>query len=518
MPAKHIFIVYLIGTLIVFLPSFGLAKLFAKAGAPSWKAYIPFYNTWVMQDLAKRPKHWVFWQFIPVVGWFISPGIFIEFAKVFGRFSFGAHTAASLLTPVYFPYLAYKENPKFIGPEEVRKHKKPGWREWVDAGIFAVVAATLIRTFIFEAYTIPSSSMEKTLLVKDFLFVSKLSYGPRIPNTPLSFPFVHNYLPFGSSKKSYSEAIKIPYTRWFASPVKRNDCVVFNFPEGDTVINLPGFQSAQPYYDMIRELDGTMSDARRQQILNNPDYPIAVHPVDKTDNYIKRCVAVAGDSLKIVNGILYINNEKAFVSPTSATYYYFNATKSLSEFDLREAGISLNQNEDNAMANDFQPVSGNTYRVNLTLDEVEKLRKISGVEANSVLPEIDSSRSGQTFPYDTNYFHNTRDNFESIWIPKKGGVIQLSPKNIALYKRCIAFYEGNKFEVRNGKAYINGNEATSYTFKMDYYWMMGDNRHKSQDSRYWGFVPEDRIVGKAWLIWFSYENGPRWKRLFRIVK
>ena len=355
MPLQHLFIVYLIGTLIVFLPSFGFAKLFTKAGAPAWKAYVPFYNTWIMQELAERPKHWVFWQFIPVVGWFISPGIFIEFAKVFGKFSLGQHTAATLGAPIYFPYLAYKEDPKFIGAEGVKKHKKKNWREWVDAAIFAVVAATLIRTFIFEAYTIPSSSMEKTLLVRDFLFVSKLSYGPRIPNTPLSVPFVHNYLPFGSSRSSYSELIKIPYIRWFSTPVKRNDCVVFNFPEGDTVINRPGFQSAQPYYNFIRRSDGTINNEMREQILNSK--PIAVHPVDKTDNYIKRCVAIAGDTLKIVNGILYINGEKAFISPTAATYYYFQSTKSINEYDLKDAGIKLNQEDGSS---DFQPISSTT--------------------------------------------------------------------------------------------------------------------------------------------------------------
>jgi signal peptidase I len=517
MPIQHIFIVYLISTLIVFLPSFGFAKLFVKAGAPAWKAYVPFYNTWVMQELAQRPKHWVFWQFIPVVGWFISPGIFIEFAKVFGKFSLGAHTAASLAAPVYFPYLAYKENPKFVGAEVVRKHQKKSWREWVDAAIFAIVAATLIRTFIFEAYVIPSSSMEKTLLIKDFLFVSKLSYGPRIPNTPLSVPFVHNYMPVGSGK-SYSELIKIPYTRWFASPVKRNDCVVFNFPEGDTVINLPGFQSAQPYYDMIRELNGTYSDARRQQILNNSELPIAVHPIDKTDNYIKRCVAIAGDSLHIINGILYINGEKAFVSPTASTYYFVNTTKGIGETDLTDAGISLNQSEDNPGANDFQVINQTSYKINLSEPELEKLKKIPGIIATSVTPEIDSSRSGYSFPYDTNYFKNTRDNFEKIWVPKKGGTVQLTSKNMALYRRCIGFYEHNKLEEKDGKVFINGKEETSYTFKRNYYWMMGDNRHKSQDSRFWGFVSEDRIVGKAWLIWFSWEGGPRWKRLFKIVR
>jgi signal peptidase I len=519
MPLYHLFIVYLIGTLIVFLPSFGFAKLFTKAGAPSWKAYVPFYNTWVMQTLTNRPRHWVFWQFIPVVGWFISPGIFIEFAKVFGRFSFGEHTMASIFAPFYFPWLASKADAKFIGPEAVKKHKKQGWREWVDAGIFAVVAATLIRTFVFEAYTIPSSSMEKTLLVRDFLFVSKLSYGPRIPNTPLSVPFVHNYLPFGSSRKSYSELIKLPYIRWFTSPVKRNDCVVFNFPEGDTVFNMPGFQSAQPYYNFIRRLDGTFDDGERKKYLSNPDdWPIAVHPADKTDNYIKRCVGIAGDSLKIINGILFINNEPAYVSPSSATYYYFSSSKNIDEDDLRNAGIRLNQKEDNPNSNDFIPQRMNFYKINLTLNELEKLRKVDGVVGNSIFREIDSSFSGGVFPYDTNYFKWSIDFFGPLWVPEKGKPIQLTPQNVSIYKRCISFYEHNKFEQKDGKYFINGKETTTYTFKMNYYWMMGDNRHKSQDSRYWGFVPEDRIVGKAWMIWFSWDGGPRWKRLFNIVK
>src|SRR5918993_2045707 len=299
MPLSHFLTVYLISTLLVFLPSFGLAKMFQKAGVPQWKAYVPFYNTWVMQEVAKRPKHWVFWQFIPVVGWFITPGIFIEWVKLFGKFTLGQHTLAALFAPFYFPFLGYDDKTRFIGAEGAKRYHKPVWREWVDAAIFAIVAATLIRTFIFEAYTIPSGSMEKTLLVNDFLFVSKFSYGPRIPNTPLSIPFVHNYIP-GTSRKSYSETLKLPYIRWFASPIKRGDVVVFNFPAGDTVINLPDYQSAVPYYDVIRAKDfGGNTAEGRKFIMNNRDmYPLAVHPPDKTDNYIKRCVGVAGDSLQ----------------------------------------------------------------------------------------------------------------------------------------------------------------------------------------------------------------------------
>jgi signal peptidase I len=515
MPLQHIFIVYLIGTLIVFLPSFGLAKLFVKAGAPAWKAYIPFYNTWVMQDLAKRPKHWVFWQFIPVVGWFISPGIFIEFVKLFGKFSLGQHTMAALFAPLYFPYLAYKEDPKFIGPEAARKHKKKGWREWVDAAVFAVVAATLIRTFIFEAYTIPSGSMEKTLLVKDFLFVSKLSYGPRIPNTPLSFPFVHNYLPVFDNK-SYTEAIKLPYTRWWASSPKRGDVVVFNFPAGDTVIHAPGFESAIPYYDIKRRAAAGSPDDRA--ILADPvNFPVVAHPVDKTDNYIKRCVGVAGDRLKIVDGTIYINGEAQAVPAYSGRPYLvkMKPNMSLGVESLRDMGIAIYESE---TSTDFENslVAPYQYKINMTLAEKDILLKSGYVE--KVDPDLQNTPSSLAiFPYDTLHKWSV-DTYGEIWIPKKGETLKLKPEDHSIYERAIRVYEKNDFYMRDGKFYLNGKEVTSYTFKMDYYWMMGDNRHGSQDSRFWGFVPEDRIVGKAWMIWFSWEGGPRWKRLFNIVK
>jgi signal peptidase I len=523
MALDQLLIIFFIALLLFILPAFGLQKLFVKAGEKGWKAWVPLYNTWVMLDIAKRPKHWFFWQFIPVVGWFITIGILIEFVKVFGKFKFREHAATVFSAGLYFAWMAYKEDAKFIGPEGAKKHKKSTAREWGDALVFAVVAATLIRTFIFEAYTIPTSSMEKSLLVNDFLFVSKFSYGPRIPNTPLSVPFVHNYLPFGSSWKSYSTLIKIPYTRWFASPIQRNDAVVFNFPEGDTVINKPGFQSAQPYYNFIRELNGTFSNERRQQLLANSEYPIAVHPVDKTDNYIKRCVGIAGDSLKVIEGILYINNTPAFVSPTQANFYYFSVKSGgISEDEFKEAGISLNMKDEGSP--DFRSMGGKQYAVNLTLDELEKLKQMPNIDAASIRKEIVPAGPTDVFPQDTTKFKWSLDNYGQIpgggqlWIPKKGVSIPLTPNNIALYKRCIAIYENNKWEERDGKVILNGAEAKSYTFKMDYYWMMGDNRHKSQDSRYWGFVPEDHIVGKAKLIWFSWDGGPRWKRLFRSIK
>lgn len=513
MPFNHLFLVYLIGTLIVFLPSFGLAKLFVKAGVPAWKAYVPFYNTWVMQELAQRPKHWVFWQFIPVVGWFITPGIFIEFVKLFGQFSLGQHTAASLAGPIYFPYLAYKKDPRYIGPEAVRHYKKKGWREWVDAAIFAVVAATLIRTFVFEAYTIPSASMEKTLLVRDFLFVSKLSYGPRIPNTPLSVPFVHNYLP-GSSRKSYSELIKIPYTRWFATSPKRGDVVVFNFPAGDTVINKDDYQSKHPYYQLSRELGNGDMAKGRQIILNDPDsYPLAVHPADKSDNYIKRCVAVAGDTLQIINSDVYINGKKSELPPYSQIDYILETNRSLDGDIMKsEYDVDIFDPQQSVAMGD------NKYRMILTAKAVEALKK-SGL-VKSIAPVLDTNTAVYN-PYFENYVWENKwstDNYGKLWIPAKGAKLTLTPENYSIYERAISVYEKNDFQMREGKFYLNGAPITDYTFKMDYYFMMGDNRHQSQDSRFWGFVPEDRIVGKAWMIWFSWDGGPRWKRFFKFVK
>jgi signal peptidase I len=508
MPLSHILIVYLISVLIVFLPSFGLAKMFRKAGEQPWKAFIPFYNTWVMQDLARRPKHWVFWQFIPVVGWFISPGIFIEFVKLYGRFTLGEHILAALFAPFYFIYLGYSRAIHYIGPKGAQLYKKPSWREWVDAAIFAIVAATLIRTFIFEAYTIPSGSMEKTLLINDFLFVSKFSYGPRIPNTPLSIPFIHNYVP-GSQRKSYSEALKLPYIRWFASPVKRGDVVVFNFPAGDTVINLDGYQSGIPYYQVIRDKGRRNEVVGREYVLNHPEeFPLAIHPPDKSDNYIKRCVGIAGDTIEVKENTVWANGKMEPNPPKSLIQYVvFTNVPSLDPDVLKQE-----YDVDFDMVSQSGP-SGEYY-MPLTEDARQKMLK-NGL-ARKIEP-ANREEENYVFPYDTIH-HWSRDNFGPIWIPKKGATLVLTPENYSLYERAIRVYENNQFEMKDGKFILNGQPTDRYVFKMDYYWMMGDNRQGSQDSRYWGFVPEDRVVGKAWLIWFSWEGGPRWNRLFRTVK
>lgn len=499
MTQNELLSVILISLLVIVLPSIGLFGMFRKAGVPGWKALIPFYNTWVMLDIAQRPKHWFFWQFIPVVGWFVTLGIIIEFVKPFGKFKFYQHGLATIGGLFYLPYVGFNKKDTFIGVEAAKKHRKSSAREWIDAGVFAIVAATIIRTFVFEAYTIPTSSMEKTLLINDFLFVSKFSYGPRIPNTPLAIPFVHHTVPV-INMKSYSELIHIPYTRWFSSPIKRNDVVVFNFPAGDTLTK--EYDSKIPYYDLVRELG-------RERVWN--EYTIATRPVDKRENYIKRCVAISGDTLQIKDGILYVNNEAAFVSPTSATFYTVTTNNALwDEETLLEAGIQLNRKDNDQ---DFMPLSNYTYHINLSLNELELVKKLPGFKTATK----DIGTDYNVYPYDTVAGKWTMDNFGPLWVPKKGVTISLTPQNVALYKRLIHVYEGNEFEERAGKIFINGSESNSYTFKMNYYWMMGDNRHKSQDSRFWGFVPEDHIVGEASLIWMSWDTGIRWRRMFNII-
>jgi signal peptidase I len=507
---NDILIIYLIQFLLVMLPAPGLAKMFEKAGVTPSKAWMPFYNTYVILETSHRPRHWFYWQFIPVVGWFITMGIYIEWVKMFGKFKFHQHAAASLVPFLYFPYIGYNKKDKFIGLQAVHAHRKSAAREWIDAGIFAIVAATLIRTFVFEAYTIPTGSMEKTLLVNDFLFVSKLSYGPRLPNTPLAVPFVHHSLP-GTNARSYSEIIHIPYRRWFASPVKRNDVVVFNFPAGDTVINRTGFQSEVPYYQVIREIANGNVDEGRKMVLSNPEqFPIIVRPVDKRENYIKRCVAIAGDTLMIREGVLFVNGKPGLRPPKSQIKYTVVTNGQQMDEEVMRDEYDLDIFNQDEVAPTGNP---NEYTMLLTNGGKDKMLQ-TGI-AKSITPILNAPYA--VYPYDSIHRRWTEDNYGPIWIPKKDAMLTLTPENYSIYERPIRVYEHNKLEMRDGKFYINDQPTNQYTFKMNYYWLMGDNRHSSQDSRFWGFVPEDHVVGEAWLIWMSYGNGIRWNRLFRTI-
>lgn len=395
--------------------------------------------------------------------------------------------------------------------ESEEKKKKPQWREWVDAAVFAIVAATIIRMFFIEAYTIPSGSMEGTLKVNDYLFVSKVAYGPRLPNTPLSFPLVHNTMPFFGGK-SYSEAVQWKYKRLPGlGKIKSGDVVVFNFPNNDTtLLEFP----SHDYYTYVRQYGW---DAINQ----SGQFHVITRPVDKRENYIKRCVGLPGELIEIKDGVLYVNGAQYKMYPHQRISYAVTGTTRLNADFMEENFISFLKDD---------PFRG-VQVYEMEHSAVEKVKAVSGV--TDVRPYVmPAGEAGvgpmATFPYDEEHFKWNQDNFGPLRIPKKGETVQLTPENLALYRRIIKVYENNpSYTEKDNVAYIDGKAITSYTFKMDYYWMMGDNRHNSADSRFFGFVPEDHIVGKASFVWLSYGNndggvynkgGMRWGRLLRGVK
>ncbi len=425
-------------------------------------------------------------------------------------------------------YVTKKVNWAFWKKRDMKGKKKSALIEWVDALIFAVIAATLIRMFFIEAFTIPTSSMEKSLLVGDYLFVSKVSFGPRVPNTPLSFPFVHHTMPGTRNVKSYLNWIEWPYKRLKGfGEVKRNDCVVFNYPEGDTVI--VQFQSERSYYSVISEYahefrNMDLSNGKklsqytkyynraREYVLNN--YDITVRPVDKRENYIKRCVAIPGDTLLVENGNLFINGEPQ--EKAEHNQYNYIVTTSRSRINPKTLDRL------NIAHADRNVIGQGKYLFPLTDYNVDAMQKMRSVQSVSKLITPKNKPNFRIFPHNKNYNWN-EDFFGPIVMPQMNQTIELTLENISVYERIIDLYEDNELEIKDSSIFINGEKVTSYTFKMDYYFLMGDNRHNSADSRYWGFVPEDHIVGKAVFIWLSLDkdkrflNKIRWNRLFRVI-
>lgn len=424
---------------------------------------------------------------------------------------------------IYDVYISRKVHWAFWKKKGVQKQTKAV--EWIDALIFAVIAATLIRMFLFEAYTIPTGSMEKSMLVGDYLFVSKVSYGPKLPNTPLSVPFTHHTLPFTASTKAYSEALKWPYKRLKGTTeIKRNDIMVFNFPTGDTVIvgnENPDYYAqvrgnARNYRQMEANRGVNISQEQAEERIREmmrQRFQVITRPIDKRENYIKRGVGMPGDVLELKEGQLYVNGVMA-ENPEDMQYDYIVHTNGipLNRKKLKEeVGISLD---------DIEPGSS-VYRLPLTGEMVNKLKafpNVTGIERvkeTGVNPDI--------FPFTPEYYPWNVDNFGPLYVPKKGDQVELTLETLPLYRRIIESYEQNRLEVKDSVIYINGLPADHYTFQMDYYWMMGDNRHRSADSRFWGFVPEDHVVGKAYFIWLSLDKDRsflgkiRWNRMFRFV-
>ena len=565
--------------LIIFyaLVSIALFFIFQKAGEAGWKGLVPGLNFIVWCKLTGRDAWWAALLLLPIVNIFIFAGMAVDLVRSFQKYRLWQSALAIIVTPFYFLYLGLSKKEVYDGPtrlkeaaykaqiEEAKEKNKPKLlkklqdnnpyfkkpaREWVEAIFFAVFAAAFIRMFLIEAYMIPTSSMEGSLMVGDFLFVSKASYGIRTPKTIAMLPLLHNRVPLVGGE-SYIENLELESHRLPAiRDIKHNSPVVFNLPAGDSVYIFPGRTwSIQDYrYGAIPPNLTRMIDDGQKKLVTRP--------VDKRDHYIKRCVGLPGDSLQIVNRQLYINGD-AVENPSNLQYiYYVKSKNGLNDENFTVWGISeedqfktddgtgsrlmiLNEEQANKIkgldpsiiadptmdyivtpANGYNPqvffpkhsIDNSNFRGQLPKGKLY----LSLTDAQAASLKTDSLLSVKNqeisdkrlFPHDPKNFPGwTVDNFGPIYIPKAGATVKISLENISLYERIINVYEENNLEVKGNKIFINGQEANEYTFKMDYYWMMGDNRHNSEDARVWGFVPMDHIVGRPLFIWFALREG-----------
>ncbi|WP_425629297.1 signal peptidase I [Cellulophaga lytica] len=511
----------------------GTWKLYVKAGRKAWEAAVPVYNAIVLMQIIRRPKWWVILLFIPIINLLMFPVIWVETIRSYGKNSLVDTWLVILTLGFYIYYVNYALDVKHI--EDRSLHPTTGLGEWVSSIVFAIVAATFVHTYFIQPYVIPTSSLEKTLLVGDFLFVSKFHYGARTPMTTVAAPMVHDTLPI-VGLKSYLNKPQLPYFRLPGfQKIKRNDIVVFSWPA-----------------DTVRQFFVKEKGVRK--------------PIDKKSNYVKRCVGVSGDTISVVDGYVHINGEKTIL-PDRAKPMFFHVVTTKNALDnnvlnalgrknftgytiripkevlqknnvqeLMEKGTSLDEiKQDSAYvyytgsfasdkiknylkAEDVR----NMNLFNLTEAEAKKIQKLTAVE--SVTKFSFKKQSTKIFPQNAN-LAGTEDNLGPIYIPKAGATINLNAKNLPLYKKIITEYEGNTLAQAGNQITINGSAADKYTFKQDYFWMMGDNRHQSEDSRYWGFVPENHIVGKPVFIWMSIDGindgfanwKPRWNRFFTTV-
>jgi len=511
-------------------------KLYIIAGEKSWKAIIPFYNLIILMKIINRPKWWIILLFIPVINIIMYLIIVIEFLRSFGKNSNSDTIIGLLSLGIYLSYINYLTSPKYIENRSLRP--KTAFGEWISALLFAIIAATIVHNYFIQPYIIPTGSLEKTLLIGDFLFVSKFHYGARVPTTPISFPMVHDTIPI-LRIRSYLKSPQLPYLRLPGfQKIKRNEIVVFSWP-ADTVRKF-----------FVKEKG-------------------VIKPIDKKSNYVKRCVGISGDTLEIKNGFVHINGIKSTLPDRAKTQYTFKLydSKGISSKKLLQNGIeeftrkykitnitsssynSIKPHILGTISNDrnnfivvtkskglpvklVRSLGLNTTEllekrknITLTINKAKKIKNLKLFDSIIQKNNLDKTYNTSYFPNNLNYNWN-EDNFGPIIIPQKGITININSKNIPLYKKIIKDYEKNTLQ-KNGKDFIiNGEKTNKYTFKQDYFWMMGDNRHKSEDSRVWGFVPEDHIVGKPVLIWFSIKGindslknwRIRWSRIMTTVK
>ena len=502
-----------------------LPKIFTKAGRPAWEGLVPFYNLYVWNKILGKPWYWLILLLAPGVNLLMLIIYNVNTSIAMGKRTLKDHLIMIVVPWVELSNLAYSDKYKWVGPIAIGSHKRNMLGQWGDAILFAVIVATAFRTFTFEAFTIPTESMEKSLLVGDYLFVSKLSYGPRLPMTPVTFPFTHHTLPLTQNTPSFTNWFELPYTRLpgFGKP-ERGDAVVFNFPEGDTVV--ANFQNMS-YYQLAR-MSGRQNLLDRERVVFNlpdgrqasrPTGGILIRPTDKQENYIKRCVGTPDDTVEVIDGLVHINGKPEPLVNTGQYAYDFVVKDGFNKKILKDQYDITTKDVDEETGRANMP---------LTVENAEALSKFGNVVSmtrqNKPKGTYGAKDYWPIFPNIPSYDWS-EDNFGPLWIPKAGASIALTERNLPLYRRAITVYEGNELEVKDGGIWINGQQTDSYTFQQDYYWMMGDNRHRSQDSRFWGFVPYDHVVGKAVLVWLTadpekggFPGGIRWKRLFSRVR
>ena len=486
------FILFLTVQFIHFL---GTWKLYEKAGRKAWEAAIPVYNAIVLLGIIKRPKWWVILLFIPIVNLIMFPVLWIETCRSFGYTTTKDTFLAILTLGFYIAYINYATDAQYRPDRELKAPTVVG--EWVSSIAFAIIAATIVHNYFIRPYVIPSSSLEKTLLIGDYLFVSKFHYGARVPMSTVALPMIHDTIPLVKSKSyvfsddyenrenAFANKFQLPYMRLPGlTSIKRNDIVVFGQP-ADTLHDMNKLTPDRSYYK----------------------------PIDKKLNLVKRCVGIAGDSLEIRDGYIYINGERSILPPNAKPQWYHYVDTEGQKFS--DAALMRY----NVRFKEAYTTQDGKYLLNLTDEEAALIAKNPIVK--SVTKKIDPKDKSdlELFPQSPLYRWNI-DNFGPIYIPKKGATVALTKETIPFYKRIIREYEKNDLTFVNDDIYINGKKADSYTFKQDYYWMMGDNRQNSLDARRWGYVPFDHVIGKPIMVWFSVDNETgkiRWDRIFMTV-
>lgn len=470
--------------LVQIIHGIGTWKLYVKAGKKAWEAFVPVYNGIVLMQIINRPKWWIFLLFIPVINLFMFPIIWIETLRTFGKKSTLDMVLGVVTLGFYIAYVNYTQETTYHANRDLKAPNKT--MDTLGSLSFAVVVATLVHTYFIQPYTIPTSSLEKSLLVGDFLFVSKFHYGARTPMTPIAAPMVHDTLPIIKTK-SYLAKPSLPYFRFPAlQKIERNDIVVFNWP-ADTLFHM--YKAADKRYDK---------------------------PIDKKTNYVKRCTAIPGDKIEIKDGIIFINGKESILPERAKPQYSYKvAWDGKTPVDLDYIKKELN------ITDAFGQIAKDTLIFSaLPQASVDRLKNIPGLTKVERIIHKETDKS--IFPGTKDW---NVDNLGPIYIPEAGKSVELNKETLPFYKKVIGEYEGNDLKVNGDEIRINGQVATSYTFKQDYYWMMGDNRHNSLDSRYWGFVPADHIVGKPIFIWMSIDGindgirnwSIRWDRLFTTV-